>query len=109
MPGESQIAQKFGASVKLKRGESSDRQLFLVRYRPSSAEAPGRVKALGGKIVLGGSGWMLAELAFSPAMSLEKAPGFHSVRGVSIDPRRLEIFRRVVEGAKSAPRVSPAE
>lgn len=109
MPGESQIARQFGASVKLKRGESRDRQLFLVRFRPSDTLAPGRVRASGGRIVLGGSGWILAEMAFSPAMSLEKAPGIHSVRGVSVDPRRLEIFRRVIEGAKSTPRVNAAE
>jgi len=98
MSRESQIARQFGANVKLKRGESLDRQLFLVRFDPSNTAAPGRLRALGGTIVFGGSGWMLAELSFSPAMSLEKAPGFHSVKGVSIDPRRLDMFRRAVEG-----------
>lgn len=109
MAGDSQIARQYGASVKLTRGASSDRQLFLVRYDSTNAAVPGRVKALGGRAVFGGSGWMLAEMAFSPAMSLEKAPGFHSVRGVSIDPRRLELFRGAVEGAISAKRVDPAE
>lgn len=98
MVRESQIAQQFGASVKLNRGGVTDRQLFLVRYDPSNAAVPGRLRAAGGTVVFGGSGWMLAELAFSPAMSLEKAPGFHSVRGVSIDPRRLDMFRHAVEG-----------
>ncbi len=105
MSRESQIARQFGASVKLRRGQSSDKQLFLVRYDPLNAAAPGRVRALGGNIVFGGSGWILAELSFSPAMSLERAPGFHSVRGVSIDPRRLEMFRRAVEGANSESRI----
>ncbi|MCP9449000.1 MAG: hypothetical protein NNA21_02925 [Nitrospira sp.] len=101
MTRDSYVARHFGASITLKRAESSDRQLFLVRYDPSNQTIPGRVKAMGGKIVLSASGWMLAELPFSPAMSLEKAPGFHFVRGVSIDQRRLELFRRAVEGAKS--------
>ncbi|MCP9438822.1 MAG: hypothetical protein NNA20_02595 [Nitrospira sp.] len=100
MTQDSPIARHFGASVTLKRAESSDRQLFLVKYDLSDQTIPGRVKAMGGKIVLSASGWMLAELPFLLAMSLEKTPGFHFVRGVSIDQRRLELFRRAVEGAK---------
>lgn len=109
MSNESPMARRFGASVRLERGQRADRQLFLIRFPAASSQAAGRVKARGGKVVLAGRGWMLAELGFSPAMSLDKEPGIHSVRGVSIDPERLEFFRRAVEGAVSAERRSPAE
>jgi hypothetical protein len=100
MSSESQVARQFGATVKLERGTSTDRQLFIIRFRLPGDPVPGFVRAKGGKIVLGGRGWVLAEIAYPQAMSLRKSTGVISVRGVSIDPKRLEMFRRAVEGAR---------
>lgn len=100
MSMESQVARQFGATIRLERGNSTDRQLFIIRFRLPGDPVPGFVRAKGGRIVLGGRAWMLAEIAYSQAMSLQRAPGIISVRGVSIDPKRLELFRRAVEGAR---------
>ncbi|HBY60851.1 MAG TPA: hypothetical protein DEH78_13595 [Solibacterales bacterium] len=95
---QSEIASRFGATVKLEEPKTplAIRQMFLVRgASPGGGDAltlAGLVAGQGGRVVLSASGFLLAELGYHQAMALRSAPGVRSVNGVSIDPARFESF-----------------
>jgi len=89
------MAEQFGARVSFNLRPATPCQLFLMRSHPATAPLAGWVRARGGKVVLQGSGWMLAELGLQDAMEMRKFPGIFFVGGVSVDPKRFELFRRV--------------
>jgi hypothetical protein len=92
MERESEIQRRFGAKISVKSPAIKDRQLFVILGNRPDLLA-GRIAGLGGKLVMGGPNWVLAELEFSRATSLRGTPGVRTVAGVSVDPAQLGKFR----------------
>lgn len=89
------ISKSFGAKVKLSLPESDRRQLFFVKSSSSSVDLPALVRRRGGRVVLQGRAWAMAELGFREATELRKASGIAAVGGVSLDPERFAAFSKL--------------
>jgi hypothetical protein len=96
MERESEMQRRFGATVKVTPPTTSDRQMFLILGKSKTFLA-GLTTARGGRLLLGGPGWVLAEMSFPQAMSLRAVAGVRMVGGVSINPDRLEFLRKLIE------------
>jgi len=95
MVRDSEMQRRFGAKISVTPQSSSDRQIFLF-VGQSGRFLAGLITAQGGKHLLAGPGWVLAELGFSQAISLCGAFGVRMVGGVSIDPETVESLHHVV-------------
>ena len=100
MAHDSAMQEKFGAKVDVTPVPQSERQVFFITGS-FAAHLTGLVRAHGGRPIIGGAHWLLAELAFSRAMALRGERGVRMVGGVSIDPVRLEALRRMAGPASS--------
>lgn len=98
-PMQSEIARRFGATIKLEdlKTPSKNRQMFLVRGGADAQTFAGLVARQGGKVVLAGKGFLLAEMGYNEAMALRSQHGVRSVNGVSIDPARFESFMALLK------------
>jgi hypothetical protein len=96
MERQSEMQRRFGATIKVAPPATSDRQMFLILGK-SKALLAGLVAGRGGKLLLGGPGWVLAEMSFLQAMSLRGVAGVRMVGGVSVNPDRLEFVRKLME------------
>jgi hypothetical protein len=91
--------ERFGADVRVRHEETTDRQLFLVRGVSADVPLTGLIRSRGGKVVLQGSRWVLAELSLLEAQGLRRQSGVFSVGGVSVDPKRFALFRQALEAS----------
>ena len=94
------MQQKFSAKVDVTPAPQSERQVFFITGS-SAAHLAGLVTAHGGRPIIGGPHWVLAELTFSRAMALRGVRGVRMVGGVSIDRERIEALWRMT-GQSSA-------
>lgn len=91
------MRDRFGADVRIRHHETGDRQLFLVRGASPAVPVAGFVRSQGGRAVLTGGNWVLAEMALSAAQALRRQAGILSVGGVSVDPKRFALFESAIE------------
>jgi len=89
------IEKSFGAEVKVTLPHSEQRQLFLVIFTSQEVGPAGIIRAHGGRIVLDGGAWMIAELAFNVATSLRQAGEVVFLGGISLDPQRFATFSKL--------------
>ena len=87
------VQDSFGADVKLTLPEQ--RQLFVVVFASREVGPAAIIRAHGGRIVVDGGAWVVAELGFNVATSLRSAQEVVFVGGVSVDPQRLAAFGKV--------------
>ena len=95
MERASETARRFGAKIDIKSASKTDRQLFFILGTGPGVLA-GRITGVEGKVVLGGTNWVLAEMSFPQAMSMRRIPGVRAVAGVAMDPERLEKLRQAM-------------
>jgi hypothetical protein len=89
------IEESFGAEIKLTLPESNQRQLFLIRSSSPDVDLPALMRPRGGRIVLNGGAWIIAELGFDEATELRKMNGIAFVGGISLDPQRFAAFSKL--------------
>jgi hypothetical protein len=101
---ESEMARRFGAVVNLEEPKTpgTNRQMFMVRGGVETQALAAMVARQGGKVVLAGKGFLLAEMGYNQAMALRSADGVRSVNGVSIDPARFESFMALLKAKPGA-------
>ena len=87
------VQDSFGADVKLTLPEQ--RQLLVVVFASREVGPAAIIRAHGGRIVIDGGAWVVAELDFNVATSLRSAREVVFVGGVSVDPQRLAAFGKL--------------
>lgn len=95
----SSMHDRFGADVRVSFHNTGDRQLFLVRGASAAVPMEGIVRSHGGRTVIKGATWLLAELPMAQAQVLRRKAGILSVGGVSVDPERFAQFQRAAQGS----------
>jgi hypothetical protein len=93
---ERRIDTAYGAEIQVALPGSDQRQLFFVGSSSSGADLSALVRPRGGRVVLEGETWAIAELSFDEAMALRKIEGVTFVGGVSLDPERFAAFGKPV-------------
>jgi hypothetical protein len=94
------MQRRFGAKVDVQHSRTpGDRQLFLV-IGSQTLNLNGLVISQDGRPVFGGPGWVLAEMPFPGAMALRGVRGVRMVGGVSINPERVEVLRKLMEQSR---------
>lgn len=89
------VQDSFGADVKLTLPHPEQRQLFVVVFASREVGPAAIIRAHGGRIILDGGAWMIAELGFNVATSLRSAGEVVFVGGVSVDPQRFAAFGKL--------------
>ena len=89
------IEKSFGAEVKVTLPDPEQRQLFMVVFSSLEVGPAAVVRAHGGRIVLDGGAWIIAELAFNVATSLRNSTDIVFLGGISLDPERFATFSRL--------------
>ena len=92
---ETDIADRFGATVNVQATASDQRQFFLVISASSGINLTVLAPSHGGRVVLNGRNWIVAELGFNDATALSRSPGVALVGGVSIDSQKLAAFGKL--------------
>ena len=89
------IQESFGAEVNVTLPHPEQRQLFLVIFSSLEVGPAAMIRAHGGRIVLDGGAWLIAELAFNVATKLRSASEVVFIGGISLDPERFAAFSRL--------------
>jgi hypothetical protein len=90
------IDKAFGAEIKVALPESNRRQLFFVGSSSFGVDLSALVRPRGGRVVLEGETWAIAELGLNEAMALQKTEDVAFVGGISLDPQRFAAFGKLV-------------
>jgi len=98
MERASDIQRRFGAKIDVKLPPKTDRQLFVILGAGPKMLA-GRIAGVEGRLVLGGTNWVRAEMSFPQAMAMRGIPGVRGVAGVSMDPERLAKLRQAMKAS----------
>ncbi len=89
------MQRRFGAKVMATQSAAAGIQLFLIRVN-EGVRLASLLAALGGKTVMAGPNWVLAEMAFSQAMALRATRGVIIAGGVSMDSERISQLRKML-------------
>ena len=96
MNQESEMQRRFGAKVMATQlAAAAEIQLFLIRVN-EGVRLASLLAALGGKTVMTGPNWVVAEMAFSQAMALRGTRGVLIAGGVSMDSERISQLRKML-------------
>ena len=95
MNQESEMQRRFGAKVTATQPAAGGIQLFLIRVN-EGVRLASLLAALGGKTVMAGPNWIVAEMAFSQAMALRATRGVLIAGGVSMDSERISQLRKML-------------
>lgn len=90
------IAYKFGAEIKFTLPESDDRQLALVKSSSPELRLSALTRSRGGRVVLEGRDWVVAELSLHDALEMRRLQGVAFVGGVSLDAGRFARFGELI-------------
>ena len=89
------MQRRFGAKVIATQPAAAGIQLFLIRGT-GGVRLASLLAALGGKTVMAGPNWVVAEMAFSQAMALRATRGVLIAGGVSMDSERISQLRKML-------------
>ena len=89
------VQDSYGAEVELTLPHPEQRQLFVVVFTSREVGPAAIIRAHGGRIVIDGGAWVIAELGFNVATSLRSAGEVVFVGGVSVDPQRFAAFGKL--------------
>ena len=90
------MQRRFGAKVMATQlAAAAEIQLFLIRVN-EGVRLASLLAALGGKTVMTGPNWVVAEMAFSQAMALRGTRGVLIAGGVSMDSERISQLRKML-------------
>jgi hypothetical protein len=89
------IANSFGADVKLALPDPGQLHLFLIKSSYPLPHLVSLVGARGGQVTFQGSNWVIAQLAFEAGMGLQQEPGIVFVGSAFLDAERFSAFQRL--------------
>ena len=96
MNQESEMQRRFGAKVMATQlAAAAEIQLFLIRVN-EGVRVSSLLAGLGGKTVMVGPNWIVAEMGFSQAMALRATRGVLIAGGVSMDSERISQLRKML-------------
>ncbi len=87
------IADRFGAVVDVSMSSANQSQAFLIKAVTAEVSLDRVVREKGGRIVLAGRLWVIAELPLHAGMALKTLPGIAFVGGVTLDSEQFAKVR----------------
>ncbi len=89
------MQRRFGAKVMATQSAAAGTQLFLIRVN-EGVRLASLLAGLGGKTLMAGPNWVVAEMVFSQAMALRGTRGVFMAGGVSMDSERISQLRKML-------------
>lgn len=94
------IARSFGAEVNIALPDANQAHLFLIKSSQPLTYPTRLVQARGGKVLIQGSVWIIAQLSYGLGMGLKQEPGITFVGSVFLEPEKFLAFQRLYANAQ---------
>ncbi|MGB2924481.1 MAG: hypothetical protein WBB82_04215 [Limnothrix sp.] len=89
------ILNSFGAEVNIALPNADQDHLFLIKSSQPLSYPTRLVQASGGKVLVQGVTWIIAQTTYGFGMGLKQEPGITFVGSVFLEPEKFLAFQRL--------------